>query len=74
MGYGADPYLFADLVDNGYLPAQRERSCRVEFGEINFAFRQTMLSHIDQQLAKAVLAMDWIPDTIFRPPPAAPDE
>jgi hypothetical protein len=33
-----------------------------------------MLSHIDQQLAKAVLAMDWIPDTIFRPPPAAPDE
>jgi hypothetical protein len=74
MGYGADPDLFADLVDNGYLPAQRARGCRVEFGEINFAFQQTMLSHVDRELAKAILARDWIPETIFRPPPTTPDE
>ena len=74
MGYGADPDLFADLVDNGYLPAQRARSCRVEFGEVNFAFHQTMLSHVDRELAKAILARDWIPETVFRPPPTAPDE
>ena len=48
IGYGADPELFADLVDNGYLPAQRARGCRVEFGEVNFAFQQTMLSHVDR--------------------------
>lgn len=39
MGYGVDRDLFADLVENGYLPAQRARGCRVEFGEINFAFQ-----------------------------------
>jgi hypothetical protein len=25
--------------------AQRTRSCRVEFGEVNFVLQQTMLSH-----------------------------
>ena len=65
IGYGADPDLFADLVDNGYLPAQRARGCRVEFGEVNFAFQQTMLSHVDRELAKAILARDWIPETVF---------
>ena len=74
IGYGADPGLFADLVDNGYLPAQRARGCRVEFGEVNFAFQQTMLFHVDRELAKAILARDWIPETVFRPPPTAPDE
>ena len=74
IGYGADPELFADLVDNGYLPAQRARGCRVEFGEVNFAFQQTMLSHVDRELAKSILASDWIPEAVFRPPPTAPDE
>jgi hypothetical protein len=57
-GYGADPNLFADLLDNGYLPAQRARGCRTEYGEINFAFQQTMLPHVDRELAKALLARD----------------
>jgi Putative metallopeptidase len=74
IGYGADPDLFADLVGNGYLPAQRARGCRVEFGEVNFAFQQTMLSHVDRELAKSILARDWIPEAVFRPPPTAPDE
>ena len=46
----------------------------MEFGEVNFAFQQTMLSHADRELAKAILAREWIPETIFRPPPTTPEE
>jgi hypothetical protein len=74
IAYGADPDLFADLTGDEYLPAQRARGCRVEFGEVNFAFQQTMLSHVDRELAKTILARDWIPEAVFRPPPTAPDE
>jgi hypothetical protein len=74
VAYGANPSLFADLVDDDYLPAQRARNCRVEFGEINFAFQQTMLPHVDLDLAREILSNSWIPKTIFRPPPTEPDE
>jgi Putative metallopeptidase len=73
MGYGVDRDLFADLVEKEYLPAQRARGCRVEFGEINFAFGPCYCI-VDRELAKAILARDWIPETIFRPPPPAPEE
>ena len=50
------------------------RNCRVEFGEINFAFQQTVLQHVDVDLAREILSNNWIPKTIFRPPPTEPDE
>jgi hypothetical protein len=74
IGYGADPNLFADLVSDEYLPERRARGCRVEFGEVNFAFEQTMMQHVDRELARQVLAKNWIPKTIFRPEPTAPEE
>jgi hypothetical protein len=74
VAYGANPSLFADLVNDEYLPAQRARNCRVEFGEINFAFQQTMLPHVDVELAREILSNNWIPKTLFRPPPTEPDE
>jgi hypothetical protein len=74
IAYGADPELFKDLVDNDYLPERRARSCRVEFGEVNFAFQQTMLSHVDRELARKVLSQDWITETVFRPAPTEPEE
>jgi Putative metallopeptidase len=74
IAYGADPELFKDLTDDDYLPPRRARSCRVEFGEVNFAFQQTLLSHVDRELARKVLSRDWIPETVFRPEPTEPDE
>ena len=41
MAYGADRETFGDLVEKGFLPQARAKNCRVEFGEVNFAFQQT---------------------------------
>jgi hypothetical protein len=51
------------------LPAGRARNCRLEFGEINFAFQQTVLPH-----AREVLTNNWIPKTLLRPPPTEPND
>lgn len=62
IAYGADPQTFGDLVDKGYLPPQRAKSCRTEYGEVNFAFQQLIKPHLDPQLAKAVVEMYWLPE------------
>jgi hypothetical protein len=66
IAYGADPELFSDVVEKGYLPKERARSCRVEYGEINFAFHQLIFPHVDKVLAEKVVAQSWLPDG---PPP-----
>lgn len=58
----------------GALPAQRARNSRMEFGEINFAFQQTVLPHVDVELAGEILSNNWIPKTLFRPAPTEPDD
>jgi Putative metallopeptidase len=85
MAYGADQETFGDLVEHrhlpearalfqGHLPEARARGCRVEFGEVNFAFQQTIRPHVDQELAKAVLQSGWLPDVLAQPdlPPPPP--
>jgi Putative metallopeptidase len=74
MAYGADQETFGDLLKNGYLPQARARGCRVEFGEVNFAFQQTIRPHVDQELAKAVLQSGWLPAALAEPdiPPPPP--
>jgi Putative metallopeptidase len=75
MGYGGDREAFADLVQKGYLPEQRAKGCRTEYGEVNFAFQQLIVPHLDKQLAKQVLDKTWLPDTTTRPPPPpGPDQ
>lgn len=49
IAYGADPQTFGDLVDKGYLPSQRAKSCRTEYGEVNFAFQQLIKPYLDPQ-------------------------
>ena len=75
MAYGADRETFGDLVSNGYLPQARSRNCRVEFGEANFAFQQTVLSNIDRDMAKKVLEGAWLPGVLASPdiPPPSPE-
>jgi len=70
-GLGTGRETFADLVDTGYLPQARARVCRVEFGEVNFAFQQTLQRHVDRDMAKSGNCYGWI----CRSPPSsvAPD-
>ena len=72
LAFGADRETFGDLVKIGYLPEARSRGCRVEFGELNFAFRQLIQPHVDQELAKAVLQQSWLPAAEARPDPPPP--
>jgi hypothetical protein len=62
LAYGADPVLFADFVDKGYLPKDRAKSCKREYEQLTFAFRDLISPHIDQQLARRVLDKTWLPD------------
>jgi hypothetical protein len=72
IGYGADREAFADLVTKGYLPESRAPSCRVEYGEINFAFQQLIVPQLDKEMAKAVLDKTWLPELPKPEPPPAP--
>jgi hypothetical protein len=87
IAYGADQQTFGDLVEQkqghvpeatamfqGHLPQARARGCRVEFGELNFAFKNLIRPHMDHQLEKAVLQEGWLPDVLAEPdvPPPPP--
>ena len=61
LAYGADPVLFADVVDKGYLPKDRASSCKREYNQVAFAFHELIGPHLDQQLAKQVLDKQWLP-------------
>ena len=72
IGYGADREAFSDLVTKGYLPESRAPSCRVEYGEVNFAFQQLIVPQLDKEMAKAVLDKTWLPELPKPEPPPAP--
>jgi hypothetical protein len=69
LAYGADPVLFADVVEKGYLPKERASTCKREYEQVAFAFRELIGPHLDQQLAKQVLDKHWLPD-VREPSPA----
>jgi hypothetical protein len=62
MAYGADPKVFADVVEKGFLPQSRAADCRREYNQVAFAFQQLILPHVDRQLARQVLDRAWLPD------------
>jgi hypothetical protein len=68
LAYGADSKLFADLVNEGYLPSERAGTCKREYDQVRFAFRKLIVPHLDQQLARQVLDQSWLPpDSEKRP-------
>jgi hypothetical protein len=88
FAYGADQETFGDLVEHqpghvpeaqtlfqGHLPEARARACRVEFGELNFAFKQLIRPHMDPELEKTILQEGWLPDVLAEPdvPPPPPE-
>jgi hypothetical protein len=66
LAYGADPVLFSDVVDKGYLPEPRATDCKREYEKVAFAFRTLITPHIDQELAQRVMDMTWLPDVKSR--------
>ena len=61
LAYGANPTVFADVVDKGYLPRERARGCRREYDQAAFAFQDLIEPHVDQSLKKQVLDQTWLP-------------
>ena len=60
MAYGADPKLFADLVDKGYLPRERAERCADEYERVVKALNKLIGPSIDQTRAKQVRAKQWL--------------
>jgi Putative metallopeptidase len=66
VAYGADPKMFADVVEKGYLPESRTEQCDAEYEQTAFAFKTLIGPHIDKALAKKVLKT-WMRDVEARP-------
>ena len=60
LAYGADPKMFADVVDNGFLPKKRAGNCNYEYETFSKAWRAEINPHIDQQMARTVLDTTWL--------------
>jgi hypothetical protein len=66
LAYGADPVVFADIVDKNYLPRERARLRRGQYGELAYAFHQLIAPHLDRQFAKQVMDKSWLPPDEMR--------
>jgi Putative metallopeptidase len=58
--YGADPKLFADVVEKGFLPEDRAVGCKDEHVQLAYAFDTLIGPHIDRALARK-LHKSWLP-------------
>lgn len=60
IAYGGFPEAFQDFVDKGILPKSRAANCANEYRQVERAFVQTILPHIDQDMMKKVQAHKWL--------------
>jgi hypothetical protein len=56
IAYGAEPELFKDVVEKGYLPQDRAEGCSDEYRQISYAFKKLINPRIDKTLKKKVQA------------------
>jgi hypothetical protein len=68
MAYGADPVVFADFVDRGYLPKDRAEGCEDEYKQVANAFKKLIEPYIDQDIAKDLHSSWLLPTPDKRPP------
>lgn len=61
IAFGADPTVFSDLVEKGYLPRRRAPNCKYEYKALATAFQREITPHIDAKLAAEVLNTKWLP-------------
>jgi hypothetical protein len=69
MAYGYDAKVFADLVEQEYLPKTRAKNCLYEYKDLEYAVGQVFAPHIDKEMAKKVLETRWLSDAVPRPAP-----
>jgi hypothetical protein len=67
LAYGYDSKIFADVVEQGFLPQTRARNCRYEYVVLRYAFRQLIVPHLNMDLAKTVMDARWLDDSNVRP-------
>ncbi len=48
LAYGSDPVRYKALIDKGVLPAERASGCKVEYEQVDHAFKTLLVPHIDQ--------------------------
>jgi hypothetical protein len=60
MAYGADPKLFADLVQKEYLPKDRAEGCEGEYQQVKYAVTRLVGPYIDPARAKRVRETRWL--------------
>ncbi len=46
IGYGARPMLFADVVEKGFLPAERAHQCAAEYRQVSYAVSRLIAPHL----------------------------
>jgi hypothetical protein len=68
IAYGADPSLFADLVEKQYLPNKRAEGCGDEYRQVATAFNTLIGPHMDREAANTVMNRSWLPDVKTRLP------
>ena len=61
LAYGADPVLFAEVVDKNLLPKARSSNCGREHHQVAFAFQEGIRPHLDEQLEQKVMDKTWLP-------------
>lgn len=61
LAYGADPVLFAEVVDKKLLPKARASNCGREHHQVAFAFQEGIRPYLDEQLEQKVMDKTWLP-------------
>jgi hypothetical protein len=54
LAYGAEPEVFADLVEKKYLPESRAEGCADEYKQVSYAVQKLILPYVDQAQYKKV--------------------
>lgn len=60
LAYGADPVLFADVVEKDVLPKSRAEECDDEYDQVARAFRTLIEPHLDHGRWKEVQGRRWL--------------
>lgn len=60
LAYGADPKLFGDVVNAGYLPKERAEGCDDEFKQVKRAMDKLVKPYTDQAIARKVRSKRWL--------------
>ncbi len=68
IAYGADPKLFADVVEKGYLPKNRAEGCEDEYEQADKAFKRLIAPRVDRKLARKVHNTSWLSDPSTQAP------